>query len=431
MKRPLWLRAYGAATRLVLPLVFGYFAWRGRREPAYRRHWRERLGYIVPEDDSPIWLHAASVGEVVLVVPLIEALIERHAERRIVLTTFTPTGRAEARRRLGDRVGLCYLPLDTPGAVRRFFQRLGPCAGILAETELWPNLVAAAERAGVPLALVNASLSARSAHNYQRWPVSLAMRFMLSRLDLIAAAGAVHAERFVAAGVPERVVKVTGNLKYDRPENNAARRAAGKLRQQWGTNQRRIWLAASTHAPEESRLLEVFARLRRDHPDLLWVLAPRHPQRFDEVQGLLEGSGWQCARRSRDQLVDMQTDIVLADTLGELDVFYALADVAFVGGSLAPDIGGHNVIESAAAGCVFVTGPDVAEWREAMAAMIETGGATIAADAPQIAEVTSAWLDNPTRRTGAGQALVDVAASHRSALQRTLSLLNETLCCCQ
>ncbi|MGN8199935.1 3-deoxy-D-manno-octulosonic acid transferase [Salinisphaera sp. RV14] len=423
----IWRWLYSGLTRLVLPVAFGYFAWRGRREPAYRDHWRERLGFLDPVDGPALWVHAASVGEVILVTPLIEALIECYPDHRMVLTTFTPTGRAEAARRLGGRVALCYLPLDTPGATRRFLRRIGPAAGILAETELWPNLVSAAGRAGVPLVLVNASLSARSARRYRRWPVSRAATFMLTRFARIAAADRVHAERFIAAGAPARVVEVTGNLKYDRRQRPHAEAEARELRQTWQAASRPVWLAASTHDSEEAQLLETFALLRARHPKALAVMAPRHPQRFEAVAGLLARAGWQYARRSRRDPVDDRTDIVLVDTIGELEMLYALADVAFVGGSLAPGVGGHNVIEPAAVGCVFTTGPHVAEWRDAMAPMIEAGGAAIARDFCDVADITAGWLEDPDTRQAARQRLAATVAIHRGALGRTVQLLKEVI----
>lgn len=419
----MWRFVYCCLTYLLLPGVFGYFAWRGRREPAYRDHWGERLGYISARDPDTLWVHAASVGEVVLVTPLIEALLARYPDHRVLLTTLTPTGREEARRRLGDCIDQCYLPLDTAGATRRFIRRARPAIGLLAETELWPNLVAAADRAGIPLVLVNASVSARSAARYQRWPLSCATRFMLRRFAGIAAAGPAHAERFIAAGALPSAVNTTGNLKYDRRTDHNAAAAALRLRRRWLASARPIWLAASTHDNEELQLLDSFATLRQRYPTLLWIIAPRHPQRFDAVAGLLEQSGWRYARRSSGEAVDDDVDIVLADTLGELDLFYALADVAFVGGSLTRGIGGHNVIEPATAGCVFTTGPDIAEWRDAIEPMIEAGGAVVAEDSASLAAATDRWLADERQRRAAGERLVAVAAAHRGALERTLRIV--------
>ncbi|MES1936586.1 3-deoxy-D-manno-octulosonic acid transferase [Salinisphaera hydrothermalis] len=423
----IWRGLYAGLTYLLLLPVFGYFAWRGRIEPDYRRHWSERLGYIDVAAGRTLWIHAASVGEVILVTPVLEALMARYPEANILLTTFTPTGRAEARRRLGDRIQLRYLPLDTPGATRRFLRRAAPVVGIVAETELWPNLLASADRAGVPMVLINASLSDRSAARYRRWPASRAARFMLTRFARIAAAGPVHAERLIAAGATEETVEVAGNLKYDRKTDSESRQAAEALRQQWRASERPVWLTASTHATEESQLMEAFEILKARHPSLLWVIAPRHPQHFDEVAALLQRTSWRYVRRSQGEGVDDRTDIVLADTLGELDMFYALADVAFVGGSLAPGTGGHNVIEPAAAGCVFTTGPYADDWREAMAPMIDTNGAAIAADVWGVADKTEAWLRDDAGRRASGQRLVAVADAHCGALRRVLDILEDVM----
>lgn len=418
---------YSLATWAALPFALAYFAWRGRAEPDYRRHWRERLGLASGLPVAPIWVHAASVGEVILVAPLVTKLLETYPGRRLLLTTFTPTGRAEAKRRLGDRVSLAYLPLDTPGATRRFIRQTRPVAGLLVETELWPNLVAAASRAGVPLALVNANLSERSAAVYGRRLLAPAVRAMLACFTCITAAEAVYAQRFIALGAsPERVC-VTGNLKYDRAENPEAAERAAQLRSDWQAVQRPVWLAASTHEPEEAELLRIFSRLRQEQPNLLWVVAPRHPQRFDAVAELIGDSGWRWARRSAGDPVAPETDIVLADTLGELDLFYNLADMAFVGGSLVPGIGGHNVIEAAAAARVFVTGPHVEEWREPLQAMESAGGAVVARDADAVVYALTHWLVHDGQRQHDGQAVAAVAAEHRGALQRTLGELRRMI----
>lgn len=423
----IWRTLYCLATWIALPLVLGYFAWRARREPAYGRQWLERLGFVARRTDRPIWIHAASVGEVILVAPLVEALRQRWPERRVLLTTMTPTGRAEARRRLGTTVALCYMPLDTLDATRRFVARTRPQVGIFAETELWPNLIAAASAQTIPLALINATLSSDSARRFAAWPLARPAHVMLSRFDCIAAASATHAQRFVTLGAAASSTQSVGNLKYDQPppDNLSARGAT--LRDQWSVDGRSVWVAASTHAGEEDQLLASFRQLRRSVPDCLWVLAPRHPQRFDEVAGLLSASGYRVARRSRDEAVDGDTDIVLADTLGEVPLFYAVADVIFVGGSLVEGIGGHNVIEAAAAGRVFATGPHVHEWQDIMDAMVEAGAAVVVRNSETLADQLMAWLTDAGRRTAAGQAGAELAASHRGALAATLAGLEPLL----
>ncbi|WP_423823441.1 3-deoxy-D-manno-octulosonic acid transferase [Salinisphaera sp. SPP-AMP-43] len=416
----MWQAAYGLATRLALPFVLAYFAWRGRREPDYRRHWQERLGRGAVYLDHPIWIHAASVGEVVLATSLVAALVERRPDRSLLVTTMTPTGRAEAIRRFGDQATIAYMPLDTPGATRRFIARIRPSLGIFVETELWPNLIMAANRTGTPLALVNASVSERSAANYARPVIAAALKAMLSCFAFIGAAEPAHADRFESLGAAGGVVAVTGNLKYDQPVNEGRHREARQLRRTWHADQRPVWVAASTHAPEEDELLTVFARLRRRHPTLLLVIVPRHPQRFDDVAGLIEAGDWRLARRSLADSVNEATDIVLVDTLGELPLFYALADVAFVGGSLTPGVGGHNVIEPAAIACPFVTGPHVREWREPLRDLTTAGGAVVAPDAVSLERVLTNWLACPETALRDGRAVRATVERHRGALQRTL-----------
>lgn len=423
----IWRVIYCLATWAVLPFVLAYFAWRARREPAYGRHWRERFGFVPRRTDRPIWIHAASVGEVVLVAPLIQALAERWPERPLLLTTMTPTGRAEARRRFDASPALCYVPLDTLGATRRFIARTRPTLCIFAETELWPNLIAAASAQHVSLALINATLSADSARRFAAWPLAGAARFMLSRFDYIAAASAEHARLFVELGAPMQRTQAAGNLKYDQPQPGNLTEQVSQVRDCWRLGERSVWVAASTHAGEEAELLAAFRYLRQAAPDCLWVLAPRHPQRFDEVADLLAASDYRVARRSRGEAVDGGTDIVLADTLGEVPLFYAVADVIFVGGSLVEGIGGHNVIEAAAAGRVFATGPHVREWQDIVDTMIAVGAAAIVSDPQALANQLARWLADDDLRIAAGQSALELAVSHRGALEATLVRLEPLL----
>ncbi|GAB3678596.1 lipid IV(A) 3-deoxy-D-manno-octulosonic acid transferase [Salinisphaera aquimarina] len=420
----IWRGAYCVATWLLLPVVFIFFGWRARREPGYARLWHERLGLIRRQDGAPIWVHAASVGEVVLIAPLVNALHARYPNCPLLITTMTPTGRVQASERF-DAAGMsvCYVPLDTLGATRRFFERVRPRVGVIAETELWPNLIAAARRSKVPLALVNASLSTRSAARYSGVMLAPAMRFMLSRIAVIAAATDSHAQRFSRLGAAAGSVHVTGNLKYDVPDMDITRSRGAELRAHWQARSRPVWVAASTHAGEERLLIEAFDTLLQTHGHALMVIAPRHPQRFDAVANVLAGSGYRVARRSRSETVDETTDIVLADTLGEVPMFYAAADVVFVGGSLLPGIGGHNVIEAAALGRPLCVGPHVEEWRDVIDALEAAGGAAVCDNAPALARRVSNWLDEPDLLARAGEAAAEVAATHRGALQRSLDLI--------
>ena len=417
----LWRALYCLATWLALPGALLYFVWRSRREPAYRGHLAERLGWVSERVDQPIWLHAASVGEVVLIAPLVAAIQARWPSSVLLVTTMTPTGRAEAQRRFGQDVALAYVPLDTRGATRRFVRRAGPKMAIFAETELWPNLIAATARRRVPLVLVSATLSARSAARFEHWALVRAARFMLSRFCFIAAASPEHAQRLIDLGASAHTTRDTGNLKYDQPLPPDQSVHAQTLRREWQAETRPLWVAASTHDGEEVALLRVFGELRKTQPDVLWVLAPRHPQRFDEIARLLSVSGWRIARRSRNETVDTHTDIVLADTLGDVPLFYAAADVAFVGGSLVPGIGGHNVIEAAAASCVLATGPWVREWQSTIDDLVAAGAAVVLDSEAALGVQLGSWLADRALCETWGRAGARLVASRRGALAQIMN----------
>lgn len=422
-----WRAVYCLATWLALPLAFAYFAWRGRREPAYRQYWAERLGLGADMPRDALWVHAASVGEVVLIEPLLSALAERFAQSPLLITTMTPTGRARAEKQFGTRAHIRYMPLDSRGATRRFMRRAAPRIGVLVETELWPNLIAAADRRDVPLVMINASVSSRSAARYCRWPLRDTTRFMLARLTAIGTASEIHAQRFTALGAPTARVHVTGNLKYDTPDNRAVIEAGQTLRTTWQAEARPVWVAASTHAGEEALLLDAFARVRWAHDDVLLVIAPRHPQRFDAVAQLLAASGWTVSRRSAEQAVNAQTDIVLADTLGEVPMFYAGADMVFVGGSAVIGIGGHNVLEPAALGRAICVGPHMQDWREIIDALVECGGALVCGSPTALAEAVAAWCAQPALAITAGEAACRHVEANTGALNRSYALVADIL----
>ncbi|RJS94706.1 3-deoxy-D-manno-octulosonic acid transferase [Salinisphaera sp. Q1T1-3] len=422
----IWRALYALATWTALPAVLLYFAWRGRREPAYRAHWAERLGAIAPRRDRPIWIHAASVGEVNLAISLVRALRAQRTDVPMLLTTMTPTGRATAHRGLPDDVSVGYVPLDTPDATRRFIRRVAPRLGMIIETELWPNLIGAATGQGVPLVLANATLSADSARAYRRWPARRVLAWMLARFDDILAASEADAARFRALGAVHGQVRVAGNIKYDfQPPADLAARARAR-RCHWAAASRPILVAASTHEGEEARLLDIHRSLTRRYPDLLMILVPRHPQRFDLVADELSRRDIVFARHARGDAVDTRTSVVLGDTLGELLLFYAMADVVFVGGSLITGIGGHNIIEPAALGRVFATGAGVDDWREAIA-HFDPAAACIVPDDQTLAVWLSDWLADPVARDEAGADNASRARAHRGALQVCVETVSRRL----
>lgn len=409
--------------RASLPLAFGRLLWRSRQAPAYRQRWAQRLGFSAPGPAGSVWLHAVSVGEVNAALPLIEALLVAHPGLALLVTTTTPTGSQQVQSRLGERVQHCYLPYDLPGAVARFFNVQRPRLGIVMETELWPNLYAAANAAGIPVILANARLSPRSARGYARWPGLT--RQTLERLAAVGAQTAADGERLLALGLPPERLTITGNLKFDAV---AADPAPGlELRSRLG-QERPVWLAASTHAGEEALILAAHRTLRQTHPDAVLILAPRHPQRFPEVAGLCRAQGWATALRSAD---DGQTCAVyLADSLGELPSLMAAADIVFVGGSMGTSptaFGGHNLIEPAACGKPCLFGPHMRNFAELRDRVLAAGAGLQVAGATDLATQLGVLLAQANRRADMGKAGQALIAQHRGATAHTLALIERYL----
>ncbi|NIM41784.1 MAG: 3-deoxy-D-manno-octulosonic acid kinase [Hydrogenophaga sp.] len=413
------LRAYRLLSRALAPLLLGWLWWRGRREPGYRERLAERLGHIPVEPSrfGGLWLHAASVGEVQAARPLIEALLRDWPEHAITVTTQTPTGAAALRATWGDRIAHRYAPIDTPGAVRRFLDRLQPQALLLVERELWPQwLFACAERA-LPVLLVNARLSAASAQGYRRWPGLMAHAW--PRLG-VAAADAESAERLRDLGVATERVAITGNLKFDVAPPEQAEPLSPELAA------RRLVVAGSTHEGDEAAWLDAWPGLREHHPQVLLVLVPRHPQRFDAVAAELQRRGLPFARRSRRDAVNDRTAVLLIDAMGELTHWYRHASVCFVGGTLAP-VGGHNPLEPMALGQAFLFGPHTAnaqalfdDAQAAGAGQAVRDAATLALAVDEVLRDTSAW----SARGEAARALID---ANRGAAERTLATVRARL----
>ena len=402
--------AYGAMLRLGLPVYLWRLWRRGRSEPGYRLWLRERLGFYPGRRPmaGALWLHAVSLGETRAALPLIEALRQAHPDMRLLLTHGTATGRAAGRKLLHESDGQVWLPYDTPGAMRRFLHHFQPAVGVLMETELWPNLMREAQRAGVPIALANARLSERSAQKGQR--LSLLLHPAARRLALVLAQTVDDARRLRAAGAPQ--VMVTGNLKFDvtPPPRLTA------LGLQWRQCLRRpVVLAASTREGEEGPLLAAWAALPAPRP--LLVLVPRHPQRFDEVLALVRMQVLSVVCRSEwDDLPPPeagQADVWLGDSMGEMPLYYACADAALLGGSFAP-LGGQNLIEAAACGCPVVMGPHTFNFAQASKQAQAARAAVRVANIKAGVDQAIALAVSPERNEWAQRAL-GFANAHRGA----------------
>jgi 3-deoxy-D-manno-octulosonic-acid transferase len=414
---------------LATPLILLRLLVRARKQPAYLRHVGERFGFYAEAPTRPvIWLHAVSVGETRAAEPLVKALEAAHPECQILLTHMTPTGRETGEQLFGDRLMRCYLPYDLPSCIGRFLRHYRPRLGILMETELWPNVIHASRCAGVPLFLVNARLSARSARGYAR--AAGFTRAALAALTGIGAQTEADETRLRALGARE--VVVTGNLKFDRGPQPRDVELGARLRElfqgtapQVAERSRRenanrpVVLAASTREGEEELVLDAVSTLPAE---VLFVVVPRHPQRFEAVARLLHARGLRFQRRSEARPVTADTQVVLGDSMGELFAYYFACDVAFVGGSLLP-LGGQNLLEACAVGRAVVVGPHTFNFAEATRLAVDAGAAVQVADVHELGVALERLLGDAAQREKMGAAGRELMLQHQGATARTLALL--------
>lgn len=405
---------------LLAPAYCGTLAWRGLRERGYWARFGERLGFGPATGAASLWVHAASAGEVQAAASLVRALRCAAPAQSLVLTTVTPAGAARARALLADaRVEVRFAPLDLPGAVRRFIRRARPRLAVVVETELWPVRLEECRRRGIPIALVSARMSERSARRYGL--LRGAFEPALAGAALIAAQTEADAARFRALGADPERTSVVGNLKFDF-EVPAQTRARGRALRERHARGRPLWVAGSTHQGEEEAAVEAHARIRERHPGALLVIAPRHPSRFAEVAARLAARGVKFARRSRGESTDEATQVYLLDSLGELLDFYAAADVVFVGGSLVP-VGGHNLLEPAALARPIVSGPHLRNAPEVAARLAERGGLERVHGPRELGEAIAGLLANPQARARMAASALAVVEEGRGALERLLVLI--------
>ena len=425
------LGLYRIATWLLAPLFLLQLAWRARIERSGTIDLAARLGFGSKLVGRSIWIHAVSVGEVQAAAPLALALRERHPHDPIVVTCITPTGMAHARRLFAEQnVTLRFLPLDLPGAVRRFLDRVQPQVGIVLETEIWPQLFYECGQRGIPIILASARLSERSVARYRR--LAGLLQQSLGRHVTVAAQSDVDAERFRSLGVPSDRVSISGNLKFDFSPPAAAIEQRQELQRRYSIAQRFVWIAASTHEGEESAVLETQQRLKAAGLDSVLIIAPRHPRRFDSVAKLIEASelSWvrvsQLRAGSLERPIGSGTSVILLDTLGDLLAHYGVAQAAFVGGSWVA-VGGHNLLEPLAMGAATLTGPQLFNSPEVARNLSESGAVKVVADARELEQ--QLWLlaqdsDERERRGARARAQLD---SSRGALQRVLALVETQL----
>ncbi len=412
---------YSVVLYLLTPLALLRLLWRSRLIPAYRQRWPERLGWVPRLNGQPrIWLHAVSVGEIIAAAPLVQMLQARHPDYALLVTTTTPTGSAQVDRLFADQVAHCYLPYDLPDAVARFLDRVRPTVAVIMETELWPNLYRQLHHRRVPLILANARLSLRSAQGYLR--LAPLTRATLACVSRAAVQGQADAERLLVLGLPEARIRVTGNIKFDVRVPEALPAAGQVLRTEWG-QERPIWVAASTHQGEEVLMLRAHHELLARFPSALLVLVPRHPERFAKVAALCMASGLETVRRSRGDAIRADVEVLLADTMGELMLFYSAADVAMIAGSLVPEVGGHNPLEAAALQRPILTGPHWHHFAEVYPPLFQAGAAEEVADAKALTAALQRLFAEPATRRMRGAAAIEVVLQGRGALDRIAAMV--------
>ena len=411
---------YSLLTILLAPVAFAGVLVRGLRNRAYWEHPAERFGWGGRVAAPALWLHAVSMGEVAAAAELVRALRVRHPDTPVVLTTSTPTGRARARALFGAAVDVRFLPYDTPGSVGRFLDRVRPLVAVILETELWPNLVRSCSRRKIPVVFASARLTAKSVSRYRRF--GSLFRDTVAAGALIAAQSSEDAERFIAVGADPARTRVVGNAKFDMRLGASALEEGRELRRTY-LGPRPVWIAGSTHAGEEEQVLAAHAQLRLGIPDLLLLLVPRHPQRFDHVAALLSRLEMAFDRRSGALRVRPDAEVLLVDTMGELTMLYAAADAAFVGGSLVP-VGGHNLLEPAVLGVPVITGPHTASAKDIARLLIEQGGAVQVADSQALADAVRRLLQDPTVHERAVRSAREVVDAHRGAVERLTELID-------
>ncbi len=415
---------YALALYLLTPYVLYRLTARGLKYHGYFARWRERFGFFPdPGLRDSIWVHAVSLGEVNAAAPLIDALMARHRDSRLVITTVTPTGSDRVLQLYGDRVFHVYLPYDLTRAVKRFLDRIRPRIAVIMETEIWPNLFMACAARKIAILVANARLSERSLRGY--WPIQPLVRRSIRCADFVAAQSAPDGERLRALGAPEDRIAVVGNLKFDL-EISAGVREWGQAFHEAAGSARPVWIAASTHEGEEIAVLKAHAEVLRRFPDALVLIAPRHPERFKPVLAACRGYGFHTGSRSEDGTADGRCQCFVIDSMGELIQFYAAADAAFVGGSLVP-VGGHNLLEPAALARPVIVGPYTFNFAEVTTDLIAAGATVRIAGASELGPSVLHLLSDGAERRRMGAAARAFMQRERGAVARTMEIIERLL----
>lgn len=410
---------YNLFTYLLLLPYAAYWLVRALANKNYRHKLSQRFSLNYPQLDNCIWIHAVSVGEVVAAAPLVRHLKRRYPSVPLLVTTVTPTGAARVAALFGESVLHSYIPFEVPFTVNRFFGSVKPLIALIMETEIWPNLYHGCGIRDIPLVLVSARISPKSVHSYRK--LLPLFRETLSHGIVIAAQSSADADRFLSLGASSDRTRITGNIKFDLELPDDIAHSGAVLRQSLFPN-RRVWIAASTHDGEETLILDAHDKLRDDFADLLLILVPRHPERFQSVRELLQKRATNFVARTDERDCSSDTSVFLGDTMGEVTLFYAASDIAFVAGSLIP-IGGHNLLEPASLALPIITGPHVFNGQDIADRLVSEQACRIVTDTQELENTIRELLQNPARAKNLGENSRRILEKNRGALGRLQGLI--------
>lgn len=415
---------YSLLFYLFIPYILLRLLWRSIKVPAYRQRWSERFAFYRDQHrQGAVWFHAVSVGEAEALFPLLRRFRQRYPDLPVLVTTTTPTGSARVQSVMKDEVMHVYIPYDLPDGWLRFFNHFRPKLAVIMETEIWPNLFTACGDQQIPLLVINARLSEKSANGYRKVPNLI--RRALSRVTLIVAQTQEDADRYLSIGAPLSRVKTLGNMKFD-VEIPASLVEAGLQIKKNAFKNRFVWLIASTHNNEEAILIDLYRQIKQTIPELLLIIVPRHPERFISVAQLCQQHGLRVVTRTSGNLLLDHADVYLVDTMGELKLFYAACDVAFVGGSLVP-VGGHNVLEAAAVGAPVMFGPHMANFKEIADNILMHDAAIQCQSTDEITETILSLYASPEMRNRLIVNSRNFLLANQGAVVAILELISETL----
>ena len=423
---------YSFALIIISPLIVFYlYILRGKKNQGYRAHFKERFGFVSKSlftvKTKPLVFHCASVGEVLAATPLIKALQKVHPNLNILITCNTPTGREQILSQFKNTVACSYLPIDFPFATARFLKRIKPQALCILETELWPNLMAISHKKNIPVLVINARLSEKSQQGYQK--VAKLTHIIMRSITVLASHNKTDATRFIELGLETSKSHVTGSIKFDITPNEEQLAKALNLKQLYNSNEdnkdeRFVWVAGSTHPVEHELVLLAHQELLKKQPNALLIIAPRHPEQFDKVAELLTQSPLSFSRRSQNNYNNEQ--ILLADTLGELQCLYGAANVSFIGGSLIRR-GGHNPLESAAFSVGVITGPHTYNFDHVYPELTKLKGAVVVDSNDELAKQLITLSQNTKACQTLGIKAAQCVTKNQGAIQKTLNIINQYL----